>query len=107
MIRETPRAAVCRDTQLGLTSGAHVVTILVMGTEKHVQAAEFKAKCLDIMDRVAASGEAIVITKRGKPVARLCPVTEMRDTIRGFMKGDIVTQGDIVSPIDEPWEAGQ
>lgn len=85
----------------GLTPTTDVVTQLLMGSEKHIRAAELKARCLDLLDRVASSGEAIVITKRGKPVARLCPITEVRGTIRGFMKGDIMTQGDIVSPIDE------
>lgn len=38
---------------------------------RQITAAEFKAKCLKLMDEVAATGEAIVITKRGKPIARL------------------------------------
>jgi prevent-host-death family protein len=39
-----------------------------------LKASEFKAKCLKLMDEVAESGEAIVITKNGKPIAQLGPV---------------------------------
>jgi prevent-host-death family protein len=41
---------------------------------REIKAGEFKAKCLKLMDEVAATGEAIVITKRGKPIARIEPV---------------------------------
>jgi prevent-host-death family protein len=39
-------------------------------------AGEFKAKCLAVMDEVQASGEPVVLTKRGKPVARLVPLED-------------------------------
>ncbi len=38
-----------------------------------ISAAEFKAKCLKIMDEIARTRKPIVITKRGKPVAKLVP----------------------------------
>jgi prevent-host-death family protein len=41
---------------------------------KQVAAGRFKATCLKLMDRVAATGEPVEITKRGKPLARLVPV---------------------------------
>jgi prevent-host-death family protein len=41
---------------------------------KYVGAAEFKAKCLQLMDEVQAGGEPITVTKRGKPVATLSAV---------------------------------
>lgn len=44
------------------------------GVERTVQASTFKARCLALIDEVAATGEGIVVTKRGKPVARLVPV---------------------------------
>lgn len=53
-----------------------------------INAAEFKAKCLKLLDQVAATHEPLVITKRGKPVARLVPVeTEPRTSLFGYMKG--------------------
>ena len=72
-----------------------------------MKAAEFKAKCLEAMDHVAKTGERIVITKRGVPVAELAPVTKKPKTLFGFLKGRVQIHGDIVSPIDVEWEANQ
>jgi prevent-host-death family protein len=71
---------------------------------KTIKASEFKAKCLALMDEVAASREAIVITKNGKPVAQLAPVARKPRSVFGLMKGRGRILGDIVSPIDEDWE---
>jgi len=68
-----------------------------------VKAGEFKAKCLELMDQVAATGESIVITKRGKPVAQLAPVTVKPRSLFGFAKGHIEITGDIISPLDIDW----
>ncbi len=71
-----------------------------------IKAGEFKAKCLELMDRVAEGHEEIIITKRGKPVAKLVPIESkpVRDAF-GWMKGTAVLLGDIISPIDVEWEA--
>jgi prevent-host-death family protein len=71
-----------------------------------IKAGEFKAKCLELMDRVAESHEEIIITKRGKPVAKLVPIDAVpaRDAF-GWMKGTIFFEGDIISPIDVEWDA--
>ena len=50
---------------------------------KVIKAAEFKAKCLSLMDEVAATGEPLVITKRGKRVARLVPEPKGRKSVYG------------------------
>ena len=64
-----------------------------------VPATEFKAKCLELMDRVAERRETYVITKRGKPVAKLVPVeARPKDSIFGWMQGKGVIVGDVVSP---------
>ena len=71
-----------------------------------IKAGEFKAKCLELMDWVAAGNEEIIITKRGKPVAKLVPIAPgKKREIFGYMKGTIEILGDIVSPIDVEWEA--
>jgi len=70
-----------------------------------VKASEFKAKCLKLMDEVAATGEPIVITKHGKPVARLGPVSRERKSLWGAHRGLIEIKGDIISPVDVDWEA--
>jgi prevent-host-death family protein len=64
-----------------------------------VPATEFKAKCLELMDRVSDRRESFVITKRGKPVARLIPMDRApEDSIFGWLKGQAWQQGDIVTP---------
>jgi prevent-host-death family protein len=73
---------------------------------KTIPAGKFKVHCLAIMDEVAAKREAVVITKRGKPVAKLVPVEKEKDDIYGFMKGKGKILGDIVSPIISPEEWG-
>jgi len=74
---------------------------------KTIPAGMFKARCLAIMDEVQAKREAVVITKRGKPVAKLVPVgKDDKDEIFGFFKGKIKVTGDIVSPVLTPEEWG-
>ena len=68
-------------------------------------ASEFKAKCLKIMDEVAESGERVVITKRGKPVAELSQARELRKPIFGSMRHTMKIIGDIEAPLDVEWNA--
>ncbi|MDF5728678.1 MAG: type II toxin-antitoxin system prevent-host-death family antitoxin [Rhizonema sp. PD38] len=58
------------------------------------------------MDQVQQSREEIVITKHGKPVAKLVPIEESpTQSIFGYLRGTVEVVGDIVSPIEEDWEA--
>ena len=70
-----------------------------------VKASEFKAKCLQLMDEVAASGEEIIITKRGRPVSRLAPYRIGPTAPFGRDREKIQILGDIIEPIDVEWEA--
>ncbi len=65
---------------------------------KTVAAAWFKAHCLAVLDEVQAKRQTIVITKRGKPVAKLVPVNQEKEDIFGFFKGKAIITGDVVSP---------
>ena len=65
---------------------------------KKMAAGKFKVHCLAVMDEVAAKREPVLITKHGKPVAKLVPVNEKKDEIYGFLKGKIKIKGDIVKP---------
>ena len=73
-----------------------------------INASDFKARCLAILDRVQATGERVVVLKRGRPVAELSPVSgaeadypqmELRDTV--------TVTGDIVGPAvpEEDWDS--
>ena len=67
-------------------------------------AGEFKARCLQLLDRVAASGEPLTITKRGRPVARLGPLPPGR-ALFGALAGSVRAEHDLVAPVGEPWKA--
>ena len=75
------------------------------GEARTIKASEFKAKCLALMDEVAESGEEIVITKRGTPVARLVSCEPPPVSWFGRDRDIIQILGDIISPIDVEWEA--
>ena len=70
-----------------------------------MKASEFKAKCLAVMDEVERTGQAVVITKNGKPVAELVPPRASRPKALGLLKDRLFITGDIISPIDVEWEA--
>jgi prevent-host-death family protein len=74
---------------------------------KTVAAGEFKARCLTLMDDVKKTRAPVMITKRGKPVAKLVPVEKEKDEFLGRLKGVIEIVGDIESPVVpvEDWEA--
>ncbi|HLQ37059.1 MAG TPA: type II toxin-antitoxin system Phd/YefM family antitoxin [Planctomycetota bacterium] len=71
--------------------------------QRRIPAGEFKARCLALLDEVAATGTSIVVTKYGKPVAKVVPLGEADDL--PTLRGSVVREGDIVSPIDVRWKA--
>ena len=84
-----------------VTSGEFVT--MKKSTEKRVPAGEFKAKCLALFDKVDEHKQTFVVTKRGRPVARIVPVTS--DTAHS-LRGTPLYEQDLLAPIDVPWEAG-
>ena len=80
--------------------------VIYLGVEmRTIKASEFKAKCLKIMDEVAATGEPVENTKNGVPVAHLVPALRWPKTLFGAMKRSVLYMGDVVSPTGEEWEA--
>ena len=65
---------------------------------KKIAAGAFKANCLAIMDEVQAKRETVVITKRGKPVAKLVPIEAHSDDLFDSLRGKVTIVGDVVSP---------
>jgi prevent-host-death family protein len=68
---------------------------------QHVSAANFKADCLRLMDQVAQKRAPIIITKRGKPVAKLVPVDDAPIDSFGCMAGTAKICSDIIGPIED------
>lgn len=74
-------------------------------TPQEISAAEFKAKCLKLMDMVEHDRTQVVITKRGRPVAKLVPCEEDMPSIFGYLAGTATITGDILAPLDGQWNA--
>ena len=70
-----------------------------------ISAAEFKSRCLSLMDEVAMHGRSFTVTKRGKPVARLVPVESKPVPFIGSLKGVVIEAIDLTEPTGEKWEA--
>jgi prevent-host-death family protein len=66
---------------------------------KQMRASVFKARCLAVMDDVQATGEPVVVTKRGKPVVKVVPAEMENSDLFGFMAGRMKIVGDIESPV--------
>jgi prevent-host-death family protein len=71
-----------------------------------IAAGQFKAQCLKLMDEVQKRRHTIVITKRGKPVAKLMPAdAEPPVSLFGSLKGRAQIIGDIVASTGVAWDA--
>jgi prevent-host-death family protein len=77
---------------------------MVIVMKEKIAAGVFKAQCLALLDEVEQERKEIVITKRGRPVARLVPVSQETAVIFGRLKGSGRVVGDILST-GESWEA--
>jgi prevent-host-death family protein len=72
-----------------------------MTMKKQIAAGRFKAECLALLDQVAETGEPLVVTKRGRPVAEVVPV---RAATRASLRGSVTVHGDLVAPVLGPWD---
>ena len=73
---------------------------------KTIAAGVFKTNCLAIMEEVKSKRETVLITKHGRPVAKLVPVNTDVDEIFGFFEGRGSVTGNVVSPALSPKEWG-
>ena len=80
---------------------ARLMTMSAKKRERSLPAGEFKAKCLALLDEVEAHGHSIVVTKRGRPVARVVPLSRGP----GGLRGSLVHEEDLLGPVDVAWEA--
>lgn len=70
-----------------------------------ISASQFKARCLSLMDEVASSGDVLVISKNGKPVAELHPCRSQRRANPFGLHPQTRLLDDVIAPLDEPWSA--
>jgi prevent-host-death family protein len=78
--------------------------------ESTIPVTEFKAKCLSVIERVAAGKTGrVVLTKRGKPVAAVVAISKELPNPRGALKGTVLIPPgvDITEPTGEDWEANR
>ena len=66
-----------------------------------IQVSEFKAKCLALMYKIAASGETLVVTKKGKPIVEMKPYSGKRLTSPFGLHPDLEIHGDLLAPLDQ------
>jgi prevent-host-death family protein len=75
---------------------------------REVAAAEFKARCLELMDRVRETGAEYVITKHGTPVAKLVPVRERTpQPLFGSLKGTVLDYDRPLDPLDDEYDVNR
>jgi len=72
---------------------------------KEISAATFKAQCLTLMENVRSTRRPLVITKRGKPIAKLVPLDAPKDEFIGRLKGVFEVVGELDADPPEAWES--
>ena len=66
---------------------------------QRVPAAQFKSRCLALLDQVAESGRPVIVTKHGKPVVQIVQVERDEEDIFGFLAGKGRVVGDIENSV--------
>ena len=75
-----------------------------------VAASDFKTRCLSIIDEVGETGESVVISKHGRPVARLIRYVDSEGEYpQRELLGSVIAAGDLLSPVtpDDAWESAR
>lgn len=72
---------------------------------KTIPLGEFKTRCLSLLNEVAKAHETLVLTKYGKPVARVVPYTPPSSPGENPLKDSIVFEKDLVKPVRVTWDA--
>ena len=73
---------------------------------KTIAAGQFKTKCLALLDEVARTREPLLVTKHGKPVAQVVPLSPQEYKLpENPLKGTIVYDRNIVDPVETVWDS--
>ncbi len=78
--------------------------LVTMKPIRSMPAGEFKAKCLEVLDRVAREGSAYVVTKRGRPVAKVVPIEAANPR---SVRGSVKYLADIIEPLGDEWSVDE
>ncbi|MGB0954472.1 MAG: type II toxin-antitoxin system Phd/YefM family antitoxin [Panacagrimonas sp.] len=70
-----------------------------------ISVSQFKAKCLKLMDEVSTTGQALTVTKHGKPLVVVAAATPAPKALFGVDAGEVEILGDIIEPIAASWDA--
>jgi prevent-host-death family protein len=70
--------------------------------ERAISATQFKARCLALLDEVAATGETLVVTKHGKPVARVAPLEPPKSLVGSVTY--LVAEDEVFAPLWDDWD---
>jgi len=72
----------------------------------HIAVSEFKARCLTLLEEVATQHHMLIITKFGKPIAKVSPIENTKPPLLESWKGLVEVEGDIVGfDTSDEWEA--
>lgn len=72
---------------------------------KTIAATDFKAHCLALLEEVRKTRQPLVVTRHGRPVAEISPYVEKKGAKENPLKGSILHQGNLISPIDVSWDS--
>lgn len=74
--------------------------------KESVSASHLKAKCSEVLDQVERHKKSVIVTRRGRPIARLVPFEndEPRE-LYGSLSGSVRFWGDVIEPLEVEWEA--
>jgi prevent-host-death family protein len=74
--------------------------------ERELSTSQLKAHCSEVVEGVASRRETVIVTRRGRPVAKIVPIDagEQR-ALFGCARGVLTIRGDLIDPVDVAWEA--
>lgn len=72
---------------------------------KTIAATRFKARCLAILEEVRQTRQPLTVTRHGRPVAEIVPCDIRDESKRNPLKGSVLHQGDLLSPITVSWKS--
>jgi prevent-host-death family protein len=73
-----------------------------------IAVSDFKARCLEILETLRATGHEVTLTRHGDPIARVVPITSRPRPLRGLLKSELEILGDIVeTDSSDDWEVNR